>query len=66
MHSFVGPILGAVVIYVLETFISQYTQYWPIVLGTILLLIVMFAPDGLIGMFRSIGRRMSMRGRRNA
>ncbi|MCB1477234.1 MAG: branched-chain amino acid ABC transporter permease [Rhodobiaceae bacterium] len=66
MHSFVGPILGAVVIYVLETFISQYTQYWPIVLGTILLLIVMFAPDGLIGIFRSIGRRMSMRGRRNA
>ena len=41
MYSFVGPIIGATVLYLLQIFTNQYTTYWPTVLGGILLLIVM-------------------------
>ena len=53
MYSFFGPALGAAVLYVLEALINQYTEYWPAVLGLILLGILLFLPEGLV----SLGRR---------
>ena len=50
IYSFVGPIIGAAVLHLLQTFTNQYTTYWPTVLGLILLVIVMVLPDGLIGL----------------
>jgi branched-chain amino acid transport system permease protein len=50
IHSFVGPIIGAAVLYLLQVFTNQYTPYWPTVLGLILLVIVLVLPDGLIGL----------------
>ncbi len=50
IHSFVGPIVGAAVLYLLQVFTNQYTTYWPTVLGLILLLIVMVLPEGLVGL----------------
>jgi branched-chain amino acid transport system permease protein len=58
VHSFVGPILGAAVLYLLEETIHQYTEYWPLVLGTILLIIVMAAPEGLVGLSSRLSRRL--------
>ena len=46
-RTFFGPALGAGVVYVLEVVINQYTQYWPSVMGLILLGLVLFLPDGL-------------------
>ena len=57
IHSFFGPALGALVLYLLEVTINQYTQYWPAVLGGILLAIVMFFPEGLAGLARRTWRR---------
>ena len=58
MYSFFGPALGAIVLYLLEVFANQLTEYWPTVLGIILLFIVLIAPDGLIGLVRRIsGKR---------
>lgn len=54
---FVGPILGAATLYLMETTIHQYTEYWPIVMGTILILIVLAAPGGLIGLAQSLSTR---------
>ena len=53
MHSFSGPILGAITLYSLETVINQYTEYWQLILGCILLIVVLAAPDGLIGLLRT-------------
>ena len=50
IYSFVGPIIGAAVLYLLQVFTNQYTPYWPTVLGLILLVIVLVLPDGLIGL----------------
>ena len=50
IYSFVGPILGAAVLHLLQVFTNQYTIYWPTVLGLILLVIVLVLPDGLAGL----------------
>lgn len=54
IHSFIGPILGAVTLYLLETTIHQYTEYWPLVMGVILLAIVMVLPEGLVGLAKRV------------
>ena len=54
VHSFVGPILGATTLYVLEMTIHQYTEYWPIVMGGILMVIVLVLPDGLVGLVKRL------------
>ena len=51
IYSFFGPMIGAAALYLLEVFINQFTEYWPIVLGVILLFIVLVAPEGLAGMY---------------
>ncbi|WP_158595827.1 branched-chain amino acid ABC transporter permease [Oleomonas cavernae] len=58
VHSFVGPILGATLLYLLEMTIHQYTEYWPIVLGIILMVIVLAAPEGIVGLFQRLRRRL--------
>jgi len=54
MYSFIGPIIGATVLYLLQIFTNQYTPYWPTVLGGILLLIVMLLPEGLVSLLRRL------------
>jgi branched-chain amino acid transport system permease protein len=61
IYSFVGPIIGAAVLHLLQVFTNQYTPYWPTVLGLILLVIVLVLPDGLIGL---VARFKGRRGRR--
>jgi branched-chain amino acid transport system permease protein len=50
--TFMGPLLGAAAIVVLRTFISTYTVYWALFLGIILMLIIFFIPDGVLGIFQ--------------
>ena len=64
IYSFVGPIFGAAVLYLLQVFTNQYTPYWPTVLGLILLVIVLVLPDGLIGLVARVKARQGTRGRR--
>ena len=50
MFSFFGPMIGAAVLFILQRLTNEYTQYWPTVLGTILIVILLFLPDGLTGL----------------
>jgi branched-chain amino acid transport system permease protein len=47
--TFGGPILGAAVIVSLRTFVGIYTEYWTLILGVILILLIFFLPDGIMG-----------------
>src|SRR5450759_3645151 len=40
--TFLGPMLGAAVIVALRTFVSTYTDYWALVLGIIMMLVIFF------------------------
>ena len=50
--SFLGPALGAAVYVVLEVTISGRTEYWPLVMGIIILVLVLLMPAGLTGLAR--------------
>ena len=41
--------MGAAVIVSLRTFVGTYTEYWTLVLGIILILLIFFLPDGIMG-----------------
>jgi branched-chain amino acid transport system permease protein len=47
--TFFGPLVGAGAIVLIRTFVSTYTEYWSLVLGIILMLIIFFLPDGVLG-----------------
>lgn len=46
-----GGLIGALIILVLEEVISAYTISWALWVGIILLVIVLFAPQGIAGLF---------------
>ena len=56
MGSAFGPLFGAVALLVLEEVLSHFTEYWQIILGPLLLLVVLFARGGIDGLLRSAGR----------
>ena len=37
-----GPVIGAVTLLVLEEALSRVTEYWPIILGPLILLVVLY------------------------
>lgn len=47
--TFAGPLVGAVLVIGLRTFVSVYTDYWTMILGVILILVLFFLPEGLLG-----------------
>jgi branched-chain amino acid transport system permease protein len=51
MYTFFGPLVGASVLVLLRVFASVHTRYWGLILGTILTLVIIFLPDGVLGVF---------------
>jgi branched-chain amino acid transport system permease protein len=54
MGTLFGPVFGAVALLVLEETLSGITEYWQIILGPLLLLVVLFARGGIDGLLRSL------------
>lgn len=50
VQSFLGPAVGAAVYVVLEVTISGSTEYWPLFMGIIIMLLVLVMPRGLAGL----------------
>jgi branched-chain amino acid transport system permease protein len=50
MGSMFGPVIGAIVFLVLEELLSQVTEYWALIMGPLLLLIVLFGRGGIVGL----------------
>ena len=51
-----GPALGAAVIVFLKNFVSVYTKRWLLILGAVYIGVILFAPRGVLGAFRSTHR----------
>ena len=56
MGSLFGPVLGAIVYLVLEEFLSQITEYWALIMGPLLLMIVLFGRGGIMGLLGRLRR----------
>jgi len=55
--TFMGPIVGAGLIVVIRTVVSGYTEYWSLILGIILMIVIFFLPDGVLGYFANKFKR---------
>jgi branched-chain amino acid transport system permease protein len=49
MQHFWGPAVGALVLTLLNQQITAFTEYWPFVLGTILVVLLFAFPGGILG-----------------
>jgi branched-chain amino acid transport system permease protein len=59
MGQFWGPFIGAFTLAMLNQQITSYTEYWPLVLGLILIVLLYAFPAGLLGTLANLiqGRR---------
>ncbi len=64
MGHFWGPAVGAAAILWLHQQITAYTQFWPFILGTILIVLLFAFPGGLVGAVHAGWNRLSKRGAR--
>lgn len=63
IHTFVGPIVGAAVFVFTNFFVTSRFEYPLLVFGTLVLLIVLFLPNGIVGTFFRRGSRTKEAGR---
>jgi branched-chain amino acid transport system permease protein len=54
MGSTFGPLFGTIALLVLEEVLSGITEYWQIILGPMLLLVVLFARGGIDGLLGKV------------
>lgn len=47
--TFPGPLVGATLIVTLRTFVGRYTEYWTLALGVLLIFLIFFMPEGVVG-----------------
>ncbi len=52
ISHFWGPAVGAAILILLNQHINAYTQYWPLILGSILIVLVFVFPSGVFGTLR--------------
>ena len=59
MGHFWGPAVGALVLLVLNQQITSYTEYWPFILGTMLIVLLFAFPGGIVGALHGAARRLT-------
>ncbi|MEM9079514.1 MAG: urea ABC transporter permease subunit UrtC [Verrucomicrobiota bacterium] len=61
-----GPIIGAVLVSLLKSWSTRaFPEYWLIILGMVFVLVVLFMPNGIVGLYEQL-RSKFMSGRENA
>jgi branched-chain amino acid transport system permease protein len=55
--TFAGPAIGALAFVLLQDFVMSITQYWRFVMGAVLVLLVVFMPQGLSGTVEALVNR---------
>jgi branched-chain amino acid transport system permease protein len=66
MGSFWGPAVGAAAFIVLNQQITSYTEYWPLTMGTVLIVLLFVFPGGIAGTLTGIVARVRARSGRGA
>jgi len=65
--TFLGPLLGAAIIVALRTFVGIFTEYWTLILGVVLILLIFFLPEGVMGYaLEKFGSESSKAGERSS
>jgi branched-chain amino acid transport system permease protein len=57
-RNFTGPIVGGVVFTYLKTYAVATTEYWQLLLGVVLVLLVMLLPTGIVGAISAAAHKL--------
>jgi len=61
-QSFAGPIVGAVAFNYLKTYAIAWTEYWQLLLGSVLVIMVLTLPTGIMGAINWIQAKLKPKG----
>ncbi|HOI94821.1 MAG TPA: branched-chain amino acid ABC transporter permease [Syntrophobacter fumaroxidans] len=50
---FAGPLVGSMIYTALNAYVTRYTVFWPLTIGSIILVIVLFFPGGILSIIDS-------------
>jgi hypothetical protein len=56
--QFFGPFIGAAVIIIVQEVVGAKTEFWPLVIGLTMMVMVLLLPKGLVGEARLLGNRL--------
>ena len=56
--QFFGPLVGAAVIVTIEDVVGAFTEYWSLIIGTVMLVMVLGLPRGLMGEISQLWTRL--------
>jgi len=60
-RTFTGPIVGAIAFNYLKVYAVASSQYWQMVLGVVLVILVMVLPTGIVGTLARFGAKLRRR-----
>ena len=60
-RNFTGPIVGGVLFTYLKTYAVATTEYWQLLLGVVLVLLVMLLPTGIVGAISAVAGKLRPR-----
>jgi branched-chain amino acid transport system permease protein len=60
-RNFTGPIVGGIVFTYLKTYAVASTEYWQLLLGVVLVLLVMLLPTGIVGALSAATKKLRPR-----
>jgi len=61
-RTFVGPIVGAIAFTYLKTYAVGFTVYWQLLLGTVLVVLVLALPTGIMGAVERLASKIKKSG----
>lgn len=61
--SFIGPVVGALFFNYLKTYAIAWTEYWQMLLGIVLVVLVIALPTGIVGIISNLASRMRAGGK---
>jgi branched-chain amino acid transport system permease protein len=59
-RNFSGPIVGGMVFTYLKTYAVATTEYWQLLLGIVLVVLILVLPTGIVGALSQLGRRLNL------
>lgn len=62
-RNFTGPIVGGIVFTYLKTYAVATTEYWQLLLGVVLVLLILVLPTGIVGAISNLTEKLKARGK---
>jgi branched-chain amino acid transport system permease protein len=62
-QTFTGPIVGAIAFNYLKTYAVAWTDYWQLLLGIVLIILVLVLPRGIVGTLEQLAKSSKIRWR---